>query len=391
MKYTIPSYKIKSVIKKLDSLNNGIKLREGAPITYTLSAPYEKFVDLINEFDVPVSKLVEMVDLTLDNFVVSLNGWSFLAVTEHSKEGNITMKKIYDVEIPERYYESGTYCEHCNTNRYRKYTYLVYKAETKEIFQVGSSCLQAYLGFDVSLLLEHAKLIDTLNGMFNKEHGRMEKRGIEAQTFETFIKRTIAYINQYGYVSAKKAREDAFLVATGFEVWGVEYNKTHNTDIINGALTQEVDDTFVAVYDWVYGLEDNKSDYVRNIKVLLKRGYVTSKTATTAASIVGVYFANLNKQKVESVDKVTSNHIGTIKERINVTMTLKYVNSFEGKYGISHCYNFLTTEGNIIVWFSNTSNLEIDKTYTGKATVTKHTEYKGIKQTLVNRCTLKEV
>lgn len=385
MIYTIPYYKLKSLTGKIESLNRRVSSMKGTTVEYKISLAYEKLVD---------GKLIDVVDIDVINPVVSLNGWSFLGSVEHSKDGNIILKKIYDVQIPEQYLNSDDYCEHCNTKRYRKFTYLVYKAETGEIHQIGSTCLKAYLGFDVSLLLEHFKLMDTITNMMGYEGERIAKRGIEAQPFDEFIKRTIVHIDEYGYVSAKKAREHNtiekniidgnFLSATGDTVFA----SFNNMRKIVPFETEEVVNKYNAIVEWVNGLENN-SDYIHNIKTLMKRGYVTFKTATTAASIVGVWYANTHKKKIE--DKIISNHFGTIKERMVVDVTVEHISFFEGQYGAGKCYKFRTNEGNVAVWFSAKADLELGKRYVGKATVTKHTEFKGVKQTQLNRCSLELV
>lgn len=395
MRYTIPSYKRKQILNKIEGLNKRIVGMEGQRIEYTASLDYEKTIN-INDADM----LVKVFDIDVTNPMVSLNGWSFLAITEHSKKGNIILKKLYDVEIPEQYQNSDTYCEHCNTNRYRKYTYLVYNNDTKEIHQVGSTCLTAYLGFDASLLMAHAELFTHLKTIMDddRERGRMVKRGVETQTVENFLKLAIVTIEKYGYVSAKKAREyyangnelhedSIYHNATGHTVWGINYNKKYWKNELEEAKTDRVNEIYTKIIEWVKGLE-TKSDYIRNIQILVDRDYVTYKTATTAASIVGVYNMNLQKNKVE--DKKVSNWFGTIKERIDVDLILKRKTPFESKFGISNCYMFETQEGNVAILFTAAVELEEGKRYVGKATVTKHTEYKGLKQTVINRVKLVE-
>lgn len=395
MRYTIPSYKRKQILNKIEGLNKRIVGMEGQRIEYTASLDYEKTIN-INDADM----LVKVFDIDVTNPVVSLNGWSFLAITEHSKKGNIILKKLYDVEIPEQYQNSDTYCEHCNTNRYRKYTYLVYNNDTKEIHQVGSTCLTAYLGFDASLLMAHAELFTHLKTIMDddRERERMVKRGVETQTVENFLKLAIVTIEKYGYVSAKKAREyyangnelhedSIYHNATGYTVWGINYNKKYWKNELEEAKTDRVNEIYTKIIEWVKGLE-TKSDYIRNIQILVDRDYVTYKTATTAASIVGVYNMNLQKNKVE--DKKVSNWFGTIKERIDVDLILKRKTPFESKFGISNCYMFETQEGNVAILFTAAVELEEGKRYVGKATVTKHTEYKGLKQTVINRVKLVE-
>lgn len=398
MKYTIPEHKIKSVIKKLESLNKRLYGHNGSLIDYTTSLMYEKTIDKIiidkktNE-PIKIQTLVNVVDIEVINPVISLNGWSFLAIIEHSKKGNIVLKKLYDVEVPEKYLTSSTYCEHCNTNRYRKFTYLVYNENTKEISQVGSTCLTAYLGFDASILLAHAELFNKMYSLETDEHEQMVKRGVESQLIENFLKRSIVIIEKMGYVSAKKVRETVFdedniLTPTGYLVWDIEYNKRWKQEILEATNDTNVQEKYNQIIKWV-NEQEKKTDYIHNIKVLIDRGYVTYKTATIAASIVGVWMANEAKKKIES--NIVSDYFGIIGKRIDVDMVLKTKTSFEGQYGISNCYRFITKDGNIAVWFTAAAQLEEGAHYVGKATITKHDEYKGVKQTLLNRCKLTEV
>jgi len=53
--------------------------------------------------------------------------------------------------------------------------------------------------------------------------------------------------------------------------------------------------------------------------------------------------------------------------------------------------NFIDKDGNRFVWFNKSGKkLEKGKTYTGKATIKKHQEYKGIKQTVIARFAFEE-
>lgn len=390
------------VINKLESLNKRIVGMDGQLIKYTVSPSYQTTIK-VNKLDndgkpIETDVLVDVINVDIENPIVSLNGWSFLAIIEHSKEGNIILKKLYDINIPEQYLTSDTYCEHCNTNRYRKFTYLVYKAETNEIHQVGSTCLTAYLGFDASILMAHAALFNQMNDMMNDSHEmeRMSKRGVEIQNLELFLKRTIAVIEKIGYVSAKKAREDAeknaggleFLTATGYIVWEINYNDRSWKDELEQAASGHVHTIYGKVIDMVNEMDDN-NDYVHNIKVLVKRGYVTYKTATTAASIVGTWLAREYKKNKEN--KKPSVHFGIIGKRIDVDMVLKSKITYESRYGMSNCYRFETNEGNTAVWFTGAASLQEGAHYVGKATVVKHDEYKGLKQTILNRCKLEIV
>lgn len=53
-----------------------------------------------------------------------INNWKFIASVQHTEKGNI-IKKCCEVEVPKRYYTSEPVCEHCNSKRSRKDTYIV--------------------------------------------------------------------------------------------------------------------------------------------------------------------------------------------------------------------------------------------------------------------------
>lgn len=230
----------------------------------------------------------------------------------------------------------------------------------------------------------------------------MCRRAVEVQELDRFLKETIVWVNKLGYVSAKKARENnaspkvdeygngLYLTATGVDVWGLKYCKEKTPEwIVEGLNDEHIDEKYNQIIEWVKGQEPN-TDYIRNIKTLVERGFVTNKTATTAASIVGVWYAKQHENDKKEPKKI-SNHVGEIRKRMDFDMVLKTATPFESTFGASTCYRFETEEGNIIVWFTGSVNLEVGKRYVGKGTVTKHDEYNGIKQTIINRAKLNVV
>lgn len=72
-----------------------------------------------------------------------VNDWQFIATVEHTEKGNI-IEGYSGIEVPERYYSGKPVCEHCNSNRYRKNTYIIRNVETGEFKQVGKSCLKDF-------------------------------------------------------------------------------------------------------------------------------------------------------------------------------------------------------------------------------------------------------
>lgn len=90
-----------------------------------------------------------------------INNWKFIASCTHTAYGNIFGKACWDVEIPKRYYHSDCVCEHCNSRRIRKETYIIKNEETGEFKQVGKSCLKDYTnGMSSEMVAAYISLYD---------------------------------------------------------------------------------------------------------------------------------------------------------------------------------------------------------------------------------------
>ena len=87
----------------------------------------------------------------------------------------------------------------------------------------------------------------------------------------------------------------------------------------------------------------------------------------------------------------TSTWIGEVGDKlkdIKVKLTRKY--NFNGKYGVTTVYNFVTEDGNNLTWFSSTYQpYDIGEWVKIKYTTIKdHSEYKGVKSTIITRTKL---
>lgn len=73
---------------------------------------------------------------------------------------------------------------------------------------------------------------------------------------------------------------------------------------------------------------------------------------------------------------------------MNIKVTVLDRRICESHFGISYLHKMIDSAGNIFKWFSSNKQLEVGKTYQMKATVKKHDEFQGVKETLVTRCTV---
>ena len=89
--------------------------------------------------------------------------------------------------------------------------------------------------------------------------------------------------------------------------------------------------------------------------------------------------------------KSNSEYIGEIKEKVcGLKVTVTGARTLEGYYGTSTLYTFLNDE-NVLVWNSTSAKVKLEEgevVYLN-GTIKDHKEYKGVKQTVLTRCTIK--
>lgn len=110
------------------------------------------------------------------------------------------------------------------------------------------------------------------------------------------------------------------------------------------------------------------------------------------------------ERKERKAKESQSQYLGEPKKRMVFTAQLDHHTSFETMWGETQVWKFIDDDNNIIVWFTSNgmakphpeheghyTALEKGDRVTFKATVKKHEEYHGVKQTVVTRCSSIEV
>jgi hypothetical protein len=193
-----------------------------------------------------------------------------------------------------------------------------------------------------------------------------------------FLAHTSAIIQKYGWISKNKAYES-----------GEKSTASRVLDNLNDSFL-EIDAIDLAkaksATEWAESISDEDaevSDYLHNIRAIARSGMVGYRTCGFAASIISAYERTLQVKPIYQV----SNYVGTVKSRDTFEVVLKRHFTYDSDYGVVHKFLFNDKSGNVIIWSTNTlQNFELNKKYGVKGTVKEHSEYKGVKQTLITRC-----
>jgi len=327
-------------------------------------------------------------DLEVMGEAPKYNGWTFVAKLE--KPQGCATHLIYAVpgeEVPERFRHTNVNtCEHCNRKRSRKATYVV-RHDSGEHKQVGSSCMKDFLG--------HANpeaLVKSVDMYADLELCLSEYEGCGGRyrmwELEAFLAYTVMCVRENGWVSRSTAHDQGYGYATADAVVdAIEPPKPGQKE--KPRPTEHDWNTAKKVVEYLPKLfEEQMSDYTWNLKNATDGGMVSYQTAGIVASAVACYNRH---EKIERAKKDVpeSNWVGEIKQRIDFEATLISQNYYESDFGTTHIMKFRSDEGNVFTWFSSRClEVELEQSYKIRATIKKHDQYKGVKQTVITRASL---
>ena len=327
-----------------------------------------------------------------------INDWKFIASVQHTDKGNI-IKRCCEVEVPERYYNSACTCEHCNSKRYRKDTYIVQNTISGEFKQVGKSCLKDFTcGMSAEGIASYISLFDELIEGEYIEPDYHATRYIEVKEAMQYIAETIKH---FGYVKSEETRPTKQRAREYFEVehgmigrYYGKYAEELRAEIEAVSFDAKSDyakDLTEKVLEWIKR-QDEPNNYFHNLKTVCSLEYITFENFGLLASVFPAYDRNLEREKrraKEHAQDQKSEYVGNVGDRITVQIAdFTIVTSWETDFGTTFIYKIVDANGNIYTWKTSGGIADETKVITG--TVKSHKEYRGIKQTELTRCRAKQ-
>ena len=314
---------------------------------------------------------------------VSYDGWEFIATLQHLPTGESIIRAISnEYEIPLEYRESGSACEHCHVNRYRKDTYVVRHDATCEAKQVGSTCIKDFLGGNSpDSIMQRASFVGDLLHFMQGATGFQGLSDEGIFYINTVLANTAAVIRHKGWVSKGEASKTGKVATATLVLDQLSRDRFDS----HYQVTEEDRETAKEAAEWAENLSDEEvepSDYLYNIRALARSGMVGLRTIGYTASIISSYLRAKNPPL-----RKESDFVGVLKERKVFDLTVRRVTGFSGNFGYTNKYIFQDSDGNVIVWLTSTSqSLEEGKKYSVKGTIKAHQTFNSTKETLITRC-----
>lgn len=394
MTYAIYEGNLDRLEKKLVTIQNKCS-KYGCEFTYKQTG--EEFRTITTEEGEKVTARFILVEA---EGVAKVNGWEFVAVIEHNNPTNIIRSFRTEYNVPERYYTSEPICEHCNSKRKRKDTYLIRNTETGEFKQVGKSCLKDFTnGLDADAVARYISWFDELikgeapsGGSYSRYYPIEEVMQLAVEAVNLYGYQKSISVYDAGYIGQQSTKEVVV------DVWGGDrwakkhYEKGFN---VNREGNKE---KAAAILSFVAGLE-NKFGYISSLKTLCSKEYCQGRDLGIVVSAVACYNremeyqarkAQREAQQAKEQSALKNEWFGTIGERVEVMQPeCKLLTSWETDFGTTYLYKFITDNGLVFTWKTGKS-IGTGKKLKVVGTIKAHTEFRGLKQTELTRCKIVE-
>ena len=369
MTYYIPTYKV----KKLDNLINKAQ-KSGSSFTYEKgNITYKDGVEAV----VSNGKVIQRLPIKIECVEVFIDGtyknsdWEFVGTIQHLSDGNVInlISSKFQGKVPLEYFSSEPVCEHCHKIRSRQETFLIYNTSKNLFTQVGRTCLKEYT--DGLNPIECTAIMGVLSRVAD-----LSKCEYECECGCAGLPRVYSMekIRKYAYAVVKKFGYD-------------KKNSSYKLEkMLEGGLILNDGKEVNEITEYAKGIDTDNS-YLLSAKNMWLSEYCKSDNFNLILSFVAYYL----KQKAKSAQTKNSEYIGNVGEKVEFDVAssrLLYMSTYNLSYTISSytfMYEVIDTRGN--VYLLKTSNQIGDRQVVKhiKATVTGHAEYRGVKQTKINR------
>lgn len=337
-----------------------------------------------------------------------LPGWSLVARLEHDPVIGTLVHAVPGRDVPKRF-RDGTFvegkpvCDHCKTRRVRKDTFVVFN-EAEGFKRVGRNCIVDFLGGQsaedvlrrLSWFADWTADLGALD--FDESDDREWSNDPRFDHFklELLLSKVVRVMHAEGWCSRGEARESDKLATVD---WAHTLLTARNLKLTPEdverftVVDQDVADAKAAI-DWAAGLP-GESDFEHNIKKIAQAGITSMRSIGMAGAIPAAHARHLErevKRKFEQ-ESTLDEHLGSVGEKIDTTLTILAIRPMESQWGVTTLFSFRDEDGRQVAWFSSIDRIDekfsVGQDVTVKATVKKHGEFRGVRQTMITRAKLK--
>jgi hypothetical protein len=367
-----------------------------------------------------VTRFVSKVTVTISGGTPKFAGWKLVGVVSPLQTDDGTLLPVVTAVPGETVVDAGMardplYCDHCKVRRDRLESFLVAHEDGRQR-QVGRNCLADFLGDERMSPAGLAGLMNTLRALYSPPENETSKgvRQFDAESFDLVLACAIAAIRTRGWVSSKQAYFNSNLTSTksivsntlpaylglpedtsdekAMQVWRETYRYADmasvptEADVVEGRKYRQ---ELLVVLDEVAAAE-GLNEYTTALSLMASTNAVNKRAFGIAVSAVTFVdrHQNRNQDPVAArfeAAKTASQFVGTLKKRTDLDLTFIECRPTGQGYSVS---TFLTADNSVVTTFTHYA-LTRGQNVTLRCTPIRHSEFRGTKQTVVNRPEMK--
>ena len=341
--------------------------------------------------------ITDQVTVDLKGDRPEIEGWAVIAALQFDARGQVQVNAVPDCGVPERFLHAPTACGHCAAQTSE--LLVLRNLHTGACLPISRSCVAAVLGATGPATVQYADLLIAADAAARQAQGYE----IDVFSAERYAYRLDKYLAQVarqialnGWVSRKQAETTGqpptseLALDALFAVHDVTPDVGSTTPggpPPDGGYGQ----TAQAAIAWARQLaleERALSDYERRLHEIAQQDTITYGETGLAASLLQAHHSAAQRAIERQLTDRPSRHFGQVSERLTVTLLVLNRTEIPKPDGVTVLYKFVDpANGNRAAWFASADpQLEIGATYHLKATVIRHSEFRGTAETILNRC-----
>ena len=325
-------------------------------------------------------------DVTITGDPPRYQGWRFVAAVDAVEGGTILRYPPGSTaEVPNDQIRAGE-CDHCHTTRARRSTVLVSHDDTGQLLQVGRSCLKDFLGHNtLPVFLTADEITNTLGG---SQGGTPS-----AWDIHSVLTYAAAAVDAFGWTPASASEHGR--VPTR-DLVRLALVGGRGADRLRDQLAPHLADATARVPrlrdDLLTGLTGS-SGYEANLVVVLRGAAVDARHLGLAVSAIPAHQrlqADRQRETARQDAAQTVDYAGRVGEKVTLSGVVRTAMRVEGYTYRSPDQVMLVVDCGTAVAKMTTSaawayQVKVGDPLTVTGTVKAHTEWNGIKQTVLTR------
>lgn len=325
-----------------------------------------QYLELLNRGNQNVYQS-RFVSVSITGEVPGIPGYAIIGRVDET-EGNRIIHNFSDMDVS-AHRSIPLYCNHCNTNHYRKSTYLFSDLVSNEIFQVGNTCVGHYTGTQQDITKVIIRLFAIFESYAVDSNEYDESFGSSAPKFfglDYIVALALGVaIKQGGY-----KKSDDFTSGTKDIVFALlnkneteyyrELLKFLGVDSSDDLFTNNIEaaTTLIEYFKTCEIPTGQSGDYLFNCKSIAETGCVSYKRIGIAVSMVAQFF-RMNKKEIEYADE----YLGTEKQKFkNVPVTVIDQRQISSQFGLSQKVTLRTNSGHKLLWWNKNCDSKVGDT-----------------------------